>query len=147
MIKVILRQNIDRIGKIGQVVGVKDGFARNYLFPKSLAILATSNNMAKLEKEQKNKEHKKELLKKQAETQANKLQNYSCTIPVEAQDENLYGAIGSQEIVSALAQDDIVIGKENVILDQPIKKLGIYEITLQLHPEVTTVIKVWVVKK
>lgn len=147
MLKVILQKDLDRIGKTGQIVTVKDGFARNFLFPQALAVLATENNIAKIEKEQKNREKKKDSLKKQAEIQAKELHNYSCTLPVEAQDENLYGAIGPQDIVAALEADNIVISKESVILESPIKKLGIYEITLQLHPEVAAVIKVWVVKK
>jgi len=147
MIKVILRKDIERIGKAAEIVSVKEGFARNYLFPRNLAILATKENISKIEKEKSRDEQKRELLKKQAEQQVKSLENYSCTIAVEAQDENLYGAVNAQDIVEALAEDNINISKDCVLLDKPIKKLGIYEVELKLFQDVRAKIKVWVVKK
>lgn len=146
MIKVVLRQDVDKVGKKGEAVYVKDGFARNFLLPKSFALLATKENIKKVEQEKIKLEQNKQTEKNRAKELAEKLRGFSCTITVEAQDDNLYGSITDAEIAKALEDEQIKIDKKDILLEQPIKKLGIYEVEIRLHPEVTTRIKVWAVK-
>ena len=146
--EVILNKDVERIGKIGQVLKVKDGFARNFLIPNGLAVPVNSTNLKKLEEEKQRKILQLEKLKKEAEQLNAKLSGFSLTIPVLVQEEEkLYGSISAAELVSALKEEGIEIDKNKIILDQPIKSLGIYEVPVKLHPEITAKIKVWIVKK
>ncbi|NQU19152.1 50S ribosomal protein L9 [bacterium] len=144
--KVILRKKIDKLGKDRDIVFVKDGFARNFLLPKGLALIATKDNINKIEQEKRKLEHNKEIEKNKAKELADKLQGFSCTITVEAKDDNLYGSITAVEISKALKDEQLNIDKTDILLEEPIEKLGIYEVEVRLHPEVTIKIKVWVVK-
>ena len=146
MIKVILRKKIDKLGKDRDIVIVKDGFARNFLLPKGLALIATKDNINKIEQEKRKLEHNREIEKNKAKELADKLQGFSCTITVEAKDDNLYGSITAVEILKALEDEQLNIDKTDILLEEPIEKLGIYEVEVKLHPEVSTKIKVWVVK-
>ena len=147
MKKVILRINIDKIGKCGDVVSVKDGFARNFLLPKGFALVASKDNISKIEQENKKLDHEKEIEKDKAHALADKLKGFSCTIAAEAKDDNLYGSVTTAEISKALEEEQFVVDKESILLDEPIKKLGIYEVEVKLHSDISTKIKVWVVKK
>ncbi len=145
--KVILRKDLDKIGKCGETVSVKDGFARNFLLPKGLALAATGDSMKQIELEKRKTEHNKKIEKNKAQGLAEKLQGISFTISSEAQDDNLYGSVTSADIFEALKEEGTEIEKQNILLEEPIKKLGIYEVEVKLHPEVSTKIKIWVVKK
>lgn len=145
---VILTQDVNKIGKLGSVVKVKDGFARNFLIPNNLAILATAGNLKKIEQEKQKKNIQLQKAKKDAERLKERLANISLTLPALIQeDEKLYGSITSQDIVAALKEENFDIDKNAIILDEPIKSLGIFEVPIKLHPEISTKIKVWVVKK
>ena len=143
--KIVLRKNVENIGKSGDVVSVKDGFARNFLLPKGFAFVATKDNMGRVEEEKKRLEKSKQSEKAKAQELADRLQGLSCTITSEAQDDNLYGSVTSSDIAKALEIEQIKIDKADILLGEPIKKLGIYEVDIRLHPEVKTKIKVWVV--
>ncbi|MFH1640862.1 MAG: 50S ribosomal protein L9 [Candidatus Omnitrophota bacterium] len=146
--EVILNKDINRLGKAGQVVEVKDGFARNFLIPNGLAILKTQANLNKLQQEKEKKSLGLEKAKKQAEELKARLANLSLTIPVLIQEEDrLYGSITPVELESTLKEEGFDIDKNSIILDEPIKSLGIYEVAVKLHPEVLAKIKVWIVKK
>jgi large subunit ribosomal protein L9 len=147
IMKIVLRKNVEKIGKSGDVVSVKDGFARNFLLPNGFALLATKNNISRVEEEKKKLEKSKEIEKNKAQDLANKIQGFSCTITAEAQDEVLYGSVTALEIAKALEVEQIKVDKKDILLEEPIKKLGIYEIEVRLHPEVKTKVKVWVVGK
>ena len=146
--EVILKQDISGLGKADAVVKVKDGFARNFLIPNGLALPMTVANLKKIEAEKKVSALKAQKSKKSAEELKERLANFSLTIPVLAHDdEKLYGSITVQELERALQEENIQVGKAWIALDEPIKSLGIYEVPLKLHPEVSTKIKVWIVKK
>jgi large subunit ribosomal protein L9 len=145
--RVVLRKNVEKIGKSGDVVSVKDGFARNFLLPKGFALIATKDNIGRVEEEKKKVEKYKEVEKGKAQELAGKLSGLSCTIAAEAQDENLYGSVTAAEIANALELEQIKVDKKDILLSEPIKKLGIFEVEIRLHPDVTTKIKVWVVGK
>ncbi len=146
--EVILNQDVERIGRAGQVIKVKDGFARNFLFPNKLAVPRNSANLKRLEEEQLKKQQASEKLLQEAQSLGTRLAAVSLTIPMLVQDEDkLYGSIGAQEIIRALKDEGFDIDKSNIALDEPIKKLGIYEVPLKLHADVTAKIKIWIVKK
>jgi large subunit ribosomal protein L9 len=148
MIRVILKEGVTGLGVIGEVKQVKDGYARNYLLPRRLALLATEHNLKKIETDQKKAEIRKVLEKKNAQDLAARLENLSVTIAVEVNDEGkLYGSLSASDIVNALAVEGVTIDKKNLMMESSIKELGIYDLGIRLHPEVSTKIKAWVVKK
>lgn len=146
--EVILKQDIERLGKAGNVVKVKDGFARNFLIPNGLAVYKTQGNLKKIEQEKQQQILKLEKAKKEAKNLSERLMGLSLTIPTLAYEEDkLYGSISVSDIATALKEEGFAIEENSIILDEPIKSLGIYEIPVKLHPEVSCTIKVWVVKK
>lgn len=146
--EVILSQDIDRIGKAGCVVKVKDGFARNFLIPNGLALSVTPANLKKLEQEKQRKTLQLEKIKKEAEELKGQLERSSLTIPVLThQDDKLYAGITALDLTNVLKDEGLNIDKNLIMLDEPLKSLGIYEVSVNLHPEVIAKIKVWIVKK
>lgn len=146
--EVILKEDVPGLGKAGMKVKVKDGYARNFLLPRNLAVMVTQSNVKVFEQEQKVRAQKMEKQKKEAETLKDKLAQLSLTIPVLTQEkEKLYASIGPLEISKALADEGIEMDKNAIALEEPIKALGIYEVPVKLHPEVTATLKVWIVKK
>ena len=146
--EVILTQNVEKLGNVGDVVKVKDGFARNFLIPQKLAFLATRENISKIDAQKKRKLQEYEKEKKEAENFAEKLKKVSCTVSVEVNDlDKLYGAVNEADIVRALELEGFKIDKKNLIIEKPIEELGIFEIGIKLHPEVTAKIRLWVTKK
>lgn len=146
--EVILSKDVPGIGKAGAVVKVKDGFAINYLLPKGLALPSTSGNLKKLKQEKQQKEVLQEKVKLEAEKLKEKLAVLSLTIPVLVHEEGkLYANIGAQDISRALKEEGFEIEKSAILLEEPIKAIGIYEIPVKLHPEVSLKLKMWIVKK
>jgi large subunit ribosomal protein L9 len=146
--EVILKQDVNKIGKAGAIVRVKDGFARNFLMPNDLAIPVTAANLKSLEQEKQRKILQLEKAKKEAEMLKVKLDGLSLTIPVLTQEADaLYGSITAVDLVRTLKDEGIELNKDLIALEEPIKALGIYEIPVKLHPEISAAIKVWVVKK
>lgn len=146
--EVILNQDIERIGKAGHIVKVKDGFARNFLIPNGLAVSVTPANLKKLEQEKQQKTLQLEKAKRQAQELQAKLARLSLTIPVLTHEEDkLYANVTTQDLAAALSEEGFDIDKNSIMLDEPIKALGIYEASVNLHPEILAKIKVWIVKK
>ena len=146
--EVILKQDVVKLGKLGDLVKVKDGFAHNFLIPKKLAVPVTSSNLKRLEQEKQRKSVAQEKLKKEALLLKEKLAGLSLTIAALVQeDEKLYGSIASHDIALALKEEGLEIDKNIILLSEPIKALGIYEVDVKLHPEVSAKVKVWIVKK
>lgn len=146
--EIILKEDIGGVGKAGSLVKVKDGFARNYLIPKGLALPATAANLKRQQQAKQRESLESERVKRAAEELAERLQNLSLTIPVLVQEnDKLYGSVTSVDVAQALKEEGFSIDKEVILLDEPIKSLGIYEVPVKLHTEIVTQIKVWVVKK
>ena len=147
--EIILTQDVDKFGKTGSVIKVRDGFARNFLFPRHLAIPATPANLKRIEEEAKRITNLRQQVKEKALSLSNRLNGISITIPVTTHDEDrLYGSIGASDIIEALNQEGISeFSSQAVSLPEPIKSIGVYDVTIRLHPEVSTQIKLWVVKK
>lgn len=148
MVELILIQDVPKIGKAGSIVKVKDGFARNFLIPNNLAVLATSGNLKKLEQEKLSREKELEKTKQEALELSKKLTGKSFTITSEVHEaDKLYGSITSIEVSRVLEEEGFKINKKAIQLDEPIKSTGIFEVPVKLHPEVTANIKIWIVKK
>lgn len=146
--EIILRQDYEQLGKTGEIVTVKDGFARNYLIPKGIAYVATKVNKKRLENELQMQNWRKEKEKRAAEELAKKLETVSCTIPVQVGEEDkLFGSVTSHNIADALAALGYEVDRRKIQLEEPIKSLGIYSVPIKLHPDVTATVKVWVVKE
>lgn len=146
--EVILNQDIDKLGTSGRIVKVKDGFGRNFLIPQGLAVPLTPENLRKIEQEKQRGALQLEKAKKEAERLKERLSNLSLTLPVLTHEEDkLYGSVTASDIATALKEEGFTLDKNSIFLDEPIKSLGIYEVLIKLHAEVSIKIKVWVVKK
>lgn len=146
--KVILRKNFEQLGKVGDIVDVKDGYARNFLLPRQIAYLAQEGNIRALEEE------KKQLVKKEAkelelaEKLSTELEKVSITIPVKVGEEDkIFGSVTTQMIADSLKEKGFEIDKRKIEISEPIKSLGIYSINVKLHHDVNAVLKTWVVRE
>jgi large subunit ribosomal protein L9 len=146
--KVVLRRSVEKLGQLGDVVEVKDGYARNYLIPQKMAYPATEGYLKTLEEEKKQLAHRQEKEQRSAEKLAGDLEKVSVTIPVKVgEEEKLYGTVTAQMVADALAEKGIQIDKRKINLEEPIKTLGVYDVEVKLHAGVATRVKVWVVKE
>ena len=146
--KIILREDISKLGKFGETLEVSEGYARNYLLPKELAWPYEEKYFVQVENLRKKMAGEQARIKTQAEELAAKINQASVTIEVEAgEEEKLFGSVTSIDIADKLAEAGIKIDKKIIEISEPIKKLGVYKISVKLHPEVEAVCKVWVVKK
>jgi len=146
--RVILKQDHPPLGSVGQVVTVADGFARNYLLPRGIALHATKRNLRVIEEEKKRRLRVLSREKRQAEALAKELEKVSLTASVAVGEEDkVFGAVTSQDIADLLREKGFEIDKRKILLDEPMKALGIYNVPIKLHPEVEVAIKVWVVKE
>jgi large subunit ribosomal protein L9 len=146
--KVILKEDVPDLGSVGEIVNVKNGYARNYLIPQSLAVQASIKNLRQLEHQKKLIESHKSRVKKDAHVMAEDIEKISCTIPMlVGEQDKLFGSVTSKDIEEALAQEGINISRKRIILEEPIKSLGVYTVDVRLHTEVTAKLKVWVVAK
>jgi len=146
--QILLRQDYETLGKKGEVVKVKSGYARNYLIPKGIAYMASEANRKRFENEIQQQTWRLSRDKKKAEELAEKLRNVSCTITVQVGEEDkLFGSVTSQSIAESLIAQGFEVDKRKIQLTEPIKSLGIYSVPIKLHPEVEAAVKVWVVKE
>lgn len=147
-VKVILTQTVERLGKIGDVVNVKDGYARNYLFPKNAAKEATPGNMKTLDTLKKKQALEDAKRLDEAKALAEKITTLSITIGAKAGEEDkLFGTVTTEMISAALENEKISVDKKDIILDEPIKKLGVYQVGVKVHPEVKALLRVWIIKE
>jgi large subunit ribosomal protein L9 len=146
--KVILRQDYETLGKIGDLIDVKDGFAINFLLPRKIAYSALKGNIAALEEDKKGLTKKSEQELKVAETLSSELEKVSVTIPVQVGEEDkIFGTVTTQMIADSLKEKGHEIDKRKIEIPEPIKSLGIYEVNIKLHSNVEAKIKVWVVRE
>jgi large subunit ribosomal protein L9 len=149
-LKVILRQDVDKLGEAGEVVSVKPGFARNYLLPRGFAFEATAANLRVLEEERALAEQRSKRSYLEARRRASQLEGVSLTFHAKAGEESkLFGSITTSDIGERLNQEqslDFEVDRRNIELDEPIKSLGVFSVAIRLHPDVKPEIKVWVIK-
>jgi large subunit ribosomal protein L9 len=146
--EVILREHVDNLGKRGEIVKVADGYARNYLLPRKLALPATDGNRKHVERERKIMETREAQEKAGAETIATRLTTVDISIARRVGDtEQLYGSVTAADIVDFLKAKGFEIDRRKLILPEPLKALGEFDVPLKLHREVTVPLKVKVVKE
>ncbi len=146
--KLILREDVEKLGDSGEIVEVKAGYGRNYLIPQGKAMMATEGALKRVERMKEQAERRAELTIEKAQEMAERLETTSVTIPVAVgEDERIHGSVTTQDIADALAERDINIDKRKITLDQDIKTLGEYTATISLISEIKAQIKVWVVKE
>lgn len=139
--EVILLQRVEKLGKMGDVVNVRPGFARNFLLPKKVALRATKENIDHFSKEKEALENLNQKHKKEAETLAKRFEGTTVTLIRQASEGGqLYGSVSARDIAEACQQEHVT--KSNVRIDHPIKTLGIHAVRVQLHPEVYVTISV-----
>lgn len=147
-IEVLLMADIADVGQEGDVVRVAEGYARNYLFPKSLAAPVTEATRRKLAKLRTEREATRKLALDAAREIAKKLEGLSVTIPVKTTEgEKLYGSVHEANIADAIKAQGVSVDKSCVQLAEPIKALGVYDVTIRLHPDAESVVKVWIVEE
>lgn len=146
--KVILRQDFEKLGKLGDAVLVKDGYARNYLIPRKIAYQATEGSLRALEEEKKQHERRSQKELRSAEKLSQELEKISVTVKMKVgEDDKLFGSVTSQIIADSLKEKGVTVDKRMVELDEPIKALGIYTVTVKLHQGLAGKVKVWVVRE
>ena len=146
--KLLLREDVENLGKIGEIVDVAGGYGRNYLLPRGLAVKASMKNVKEQEHQKKLIQARMDRQKKDAEELAGSLDSVSCTITRKTgEEEKLYGSVTSRDIEEALREEGVSIDRKRILLDEPIKKLGLYPIPLDIHPDVDCQVKVWVVEE
>ena len=146
--EVILRDHVEKLGKRGEIVKVSDGYARNYLLPRKLALPATEGNRKHVERERKIMETREAEEKSQAEAIASRLATIDITIARRVGDtEQLYGSVTATDIAEFLKTKGFEIDRRKLILPEPIKTIGEHDVPLKLHREVTAPLKVKVVKE
>ncbi|PYQ14951.1 MAG: 50S ribosomal protein L9 [Acidobacteria bacterium] len=146
--RIVLRENVEKLGQRGEVLKVADGFARNYLLPKRLALEATPGNLKRIEQEHRVLEVHEAREKQESQALASRLSQLSLTaVRKVGENEVLYGSVTNADVAELLEKEGFVVDKRKILLDDPIKTLGIYEVSIKLHHEVTANVKVWVVKE
>jgi large subunit ribosomal protein L9 len=147
-VEVILLKAVPPLGDRGDKVKVKAGYARNYLLPRKLAIAATASNLRVLDEEEKILERRDQREMVEAKQRAAGMLDLSCTIPVQVGEEDkLYGSVTSADIATALKGQGVNVDRKQILLEEPIKKIGVYTVEIKLHREVTVPARVWVVKE
>jgi large subunit ribosomal protein L9 len=145
---VILRRDVDSLGKAGELVQVKDGYARNFLLPRGLAYQATEGNRRRLEAERAGKARKAAVEVDAAKAVAGKLEPVSLTFTMKAgEGDKLFGSVTAADIAQKLTEAGFPTDKKAVELDEPLKALGVYKVPVRLHAEVKPEVRVWVVRE
>jgi large subunit ribosomal protein L9 len=146
--KVILKEDVRNIGTMGQIIDVTDGFARNYLVPKGLAVEANTKNIKALEHQKNVIREKARKIKKKAEDIAGDLSGRTVTIKAKSGEEGkLFGSVTAMDIVEKLKEQGLDVDKKKVVLEEPIKRLGTYQVKIKIHSEVSGQITVEVVEE
>ena len=141
--EVILLERIEKLGQMGEVVKVKDGFARNFLLPQKKALRASEDNLAYFEKERVTLEANNLKQKQEAEVILEKLDNFNLIIIRQAGETGqLYGSVNTNDIKNALDENGFIVEKNQIKLDKPIKELGVHNVSVKLHPEVQAMISI-----
>ena len=141
--KVVLLERVERLGAIGDVVSVKDGFARNYLLPRQKALRASASNLKVFEAERVQIEARSADARAAAERNGVKLEGESYVLIRQAGESGqLYGSVSGRDVSDAIVAADGRVERSQVVLDRPIKTIGVHEVKLRLHPEVTVTVKI-----
>jgi len=146
MTEIILQEDVENLGAAGDVVDVKPGYARNFLIPRGLARRATEGNLKRIEEERRRREKAASREREAAEDLAGKLEGLSLSFSVRAGEEGrLFGSVTTSDIAEGLAEQGLDVDRRILQLEEPIKELGVYRVSVDLHAEVRPELKIWVV--
>ena len=146
--KVILNQDVSTLGRIGEIVNVRNGYARNYLLPRGIAGMANEANEAALKHHRRILDKKKAQLLAEAKAQAAQIEKIAVTVYKQTgEDERIFGSVTTAELEDLLNQEGHKVSRRDISLVEEIKKVGVYHGQVKLHSEVTAKFKVWVVAK
>jgi large subunit ribosomal protein L9 len=146
--EIILKDKVEKLGGPGDQVKVSDGYARNFLIPKGLAVQATKQNVARLEHEKNVIAQRKQKELKGAEKLANKIRSLSCVLKRKVgEQDKLFGSVTSIDLATFLQESKVEIDRKHILLEEPIRELGTHKVTIQVHPEVSTELKVKIQKE
>ena len=146
--KIILLENVPSLGKAGDLVKVSAGYGRNYLIPQQKAILATEKSLKVVEHKKRQVQQRMEKTKKNSEKMGQRIEKLSCTFAkTVGESGKLFGSVTSMDIENYLKENGIEVDRKKIILEEPIKNLGMFTVPIKLNPEVTAHLKVWVVQE
>ncbi|OGW39282.1 MAG: 50S ribosomal protein L9 [Nitrospirae bacterium RBG_13_39_12] len=146
--KVVLKDDVKNLGKMGQIVDVADGYARNYLVPRGLALEANTKNIKSLEHEKRIILEKAKKIRNSAQDMSNKVSGINLVIKAKAGEEGkLFGSVTTMDIAELLKNEGVEIDKKKISLDEPIKRLGSYSVNVKLHPEILTQVTLQVIQE
>jgi large subunit ribosomal protein L9 len=146
--KVILLEDVTSLGKVGDTVKVADGYGRNFLIPQKKAIFATEKNLKSLEHQRTLVQHQIGKVKKDTEKLVRQIEALPCTFAKNVGESGkLFGSVTSMEIEAFLKENGIEVDRKKILLEEPIKNLGVFNVPIKLHPEITAHLKVWVVQE
>jgi len=144
--KLILSQNVENLGRIGELVKVKNGYARNFLIPRGLGMVANEGNQSALNHQLRLLDKKKALLLGEAKKAAANIEKISVTVTKQVgEDERIFGSVTTTELEELLNAEGVKVSKKDIKLSEEIKKVGVYSAEVRVHPEVTAKFKIWVV--
>jgi len=147
-IEVLLMTDVKDLGTTGKVVNVSEGYARNCLFPRKLAAPVTPSALKRIEKVKREQGAAKEASLKSAREMAAKIAGCSCTVPVKlGEADKMFGSVTVGAIADVLRAQGVEIDRHQILLENPIKELGVYDVKVKVHPEVDATLKVWVVEE
>ena len=146
--KVILKKSVNKVGVIGDIVNVSEGYARNYLLPSGLAVFADEGNVKSIEHHKKVIQSKVDQERKHAEKIAEKLSAHSCNITKKVgEGDKLFGSVTTADIEEALKRDGFDVSRKDIVLPEHIKALGVYTVPVRVYPGVEAHLKIWVVQE
>lgn len=146
--KVILKDDVRNVGNMGDIVKVSDGYARNYLVPRGLAVEASTKNVKSVEHEKRIIQEKSKKIKNSAQDFSDRLSKVTLVMKANAGEEGkLFGSVTTMDIAEALKNEGFDIDKKKISLDEPIKRLGDHTVNVKIHPEITTNVTVQVVQE
>lgn len=146
--KVILREDVENLGQAGETVDVKDGFGRNFLIPRNLAIPATAANLKAIDEVKRQRDVRLKKRRKAAEVIKDRMEKLSLQTEVlVGEEEKVFGSVTNFDVVRLLEAEGVMVDRRAVDLEEPIKALGVYTIPIKIEKDVTAHVKLWVVKK
>ena len=146
--KVILREDVPGVGAAGQTVDVKNGYGRNFLLPRNLAIPASKANLKSIDVLRQQQDVRLRKARRAAETVKERLEKISVSAEVlVGEEDKVFGSVTNADIAELLAAEGVTVDKKSILLEQPIKALGVYTVPIKVDRDVVAEIKVWVVKK
>lgn len=146
--KVILKDDVKKLGRMGEIVKVADGYARNYLVPRGLAVIASTKNIKTVEHEKRNIQEKAKKIKNSAQELSDSLSRVKLVVKAKAGEEGkLFGSVTTMDIAELLKNEGFEIDKKKLSIDEPIKRLGKHTVNIKVHPDITTNVTVEVVQE